>query len=80
MPDNRLTARSTPSQPATVINVAGEYVGGPAFTVIAGPCSVEGREMLMQSAASVRASGARMLRSSCSRKRARRQVFPSSLS
>ena len=62
MPDNRLTARSTPSQPATVINVAGEYVGGPAFTVIAGPCSVEGREMLMQSAASVRASGARMLR------------------
>jgi 3-deoxy-7-phosphoheptulonate synthase len=62
MPDNRLTARSTPSQPATVINVAGEYIGGPAFTVIAGPCSVEGREMLLKSASAVRASGARMLR------------------
>jgi len=62
MPDNRLTARSTPSQPATVINVAGEYIGGPAFTVIAGPCSVEGRDMLLQSATAVRASGARMLR------------------
>ena len=62
MPDNRLTARSTPNQPATVINVAGEYIGGPAFTVIAGPCSVEGREMLMQTAAAVRGSGARMLR------------------
>lgn len=62
MPDNRLTARSTPSQPATVITAAGEYLGGPAFTVIAGPCSVEGREMLMQSALAVRGSGARMLR------------------
>ena len=62
MPDNRLTARSTPSQPATVINVAGEYIGGPVFTVIAGPCSVEGREMLLQAASAVRGSGARMLR------------------
>jgi 3-deoxy-7-phosphoheptulonate synthase len=62
MPDNRLTARSTPTQPATIITVAGEYVGGPAFTVIAGPCSVEGREMLMRSASAVRASGARLLR------------------
>jgi 3-deoxy-7-phosphoheptulonate synthase len=62
MPDNRLTARSTPSQPATVINVAGEYLGGPAFTVIAGPCSVEGRDMLLRSASAVRSSGARMLR------------------
>jgi len=62
MPDNRLTARSTPSQPATAVNVAGETIGGPAFAVIAGPCSVEGRDMLLSSAASVRASGARLLR------------------
>jgi 3-deoxy-7-phosphoheptulonate synthase len=62
MPDNRLTARSTPSQPATVINVAGEYLGGPAFTVIAGPCSVEGRDMLLRSASADRSSGARILR------------------
>ena len=62
MPDNRLTARSTPTQPATAVRVAGEMIGGPAFAVIAGPCSVEGREMLLKSAASVRASGARFLR------------------
>ncbi len=62
MPDNRLTARSTPTQPATAVHVAGETIGGPAFAVIAGPCSVEGRDMLLSSAASVRASGARLLR------------------
>jgi 3-deoxy-7-phosphoheptulonate synthase len=62
MQDNRLTARSTPTQPATAVHVAGETIGGPAFAVIAGPCSVEGRDMLLSSAASVRASGARLLR------------------
>ena len=62
MTDQRLTARTAPTQPATAIDVAGETVGGAAFTVIAGPCSVEGRELLMRSAASVRASGARLLR------------------
>jgi 3-deoxy-7-phosphoheptulonate synthase len=62
MLDNRLTARSTPTQPATTVHVAGESIGGPAFAVIAGPCSVEGRDMLLSSAASVRASGARFLR------------------
>lgn len=62
MLDTRLTSRTTPTQPATVLRIAGEIVGGPAFTVIAGPCSVEGREMLLQSAAVVRASGARLLR------------------
>ena len=58
MPDTRLTARTNPTQPATAVHVAGETVGGSAFTVIAGPCSVEGRDMLISSAASVRASGA----------------------
>ena len=62
MPDTRLTARTNPTQPATAVHVAGETVGGSAFTVIAGPCSVEGRDMLISSAASVRASGARLLR------------------
>jgi 3-deoxy-7-phosphoheptulonate synthase len=62
MPDNRLTARTTPNQPATAIEVAGEYIGGAAFTVIAGPCSVEGRDMLLRTATAVRSSGARLLR------------------
>ncbi len=62
MLETRLTARTTPTQAATIIRIADEAVGGPAFTVIAGPCSVEGREMLLRSAAVVRASGARLLR------------------
>lgn len=37
-------------------------VGGPALTIIAGPCSVEGREMLQTSARAVKAAGATMLR------------------
>jgi 3-deoxy-7-phosphoheptulonate synthase len=62
MPDTRLTARSTPTQPATALRVGDELIGGAAFTVIAGPCSVEGREMLLHTAAAVRSSGARLLR------------------
>jgi 3-deoxy-7-phosphoheptulonate synthase len=37
-------------------------VGGRAIAVIAGPCSVEGRDMLLATARSVRAAGAVMLR------------------
>ena len=62
MPDMRLTARSNPTQPATAVRVGDERIGGAAFTVIAGPCSVEGRDMILRTAASVRASGARLLR------------------
>jgi 3-deoxy-7-phosphoheptulonate synthase len=62
MSDTRLTARSTPTQPATAVDVGHETIGGAAFTVIAGPCSVEGREMLLHTAASVRGAGARLLR------------------
>ena len=73
--DTRLTARSTPTQPATVLRIAGETIGGPAFTVIAGPCSVEGREMLLQSAALVRACGARLLRGGAFKPRTSPYVF-----
>ncbi len=37
-------------------------LGGSELVVVAGPCSVEGEEMLMQTARSVKASGARALR------------------
>jgi 3-deoxy-7-phosphoheptulonate synthase len=37
-------------------------IGGPALAIIAGPCSVEGREMLLETATAVRASGAHALR------------------
>ena len=41
---------------------AGCAVGGRELAVIAGPCSVEGRDMLLASARAVRAAGAVMLR------------------
>jgi 3-deoxy-7-phosphoheptulonate synthase len=41
---------------------ASAVVGGRELAIIAGPCSVEGREMLRQTAHSVRAAGAGMLR------------------
>ncbi|HEX7242716.1 MAG TPA: hypothetical protein VF263_20680, partial [Longimicrobiaceae bacterium] len=40
----------------------GATVGGRELAVIAGPCSVEGREMLGETARAVRAAGAGMLR------------------
>ncbi|HTI62390.1 MAG TPA: 3-deoxy-7-phosphoheptulonate synthase [Gemmatimonadaceae bacterium] len=50
----------------TVVHVGGRDArasfGGRAVTVIAGPCSVESREMLSETASAVRAAGARMLR------------------
>lgn len=41
---------------------AGAIIGGTEIAVIAGPCSVEGREMLQETAHAVRAAGAGMLR------------------
>ena len=50
----------------TVVRVGGRDAaasfGGNAITVIAGPCSVENREMLVNTATLVRAAGATMLR------------------
>lgn len=37
-------------------------IGGTDLAIIAGPCSVEGREMLWESAAAVQSAGARLLR------------------
>ena len=59
-----LVSRSTePRRPNTVVRV-GERValGSDAIALIAGPCSVEGRAMLLDTAHAVRASGATMLR------------------
>lgn len=46
----------------TVIQVGEEKVGGGRFTMIAGPCSVESREQVLEVARCVKASGATMLR------------------
>ena len=46
----------------TVIKVAGRKIGGGNFEIIAGPCSVEGKEQVVSIARSVKESGAGFLR------------------
>jgi phospho-2-dehydro-3-deoxyheptonate aldolase len=46
----------------TVINVNGRTIGGEKLAVIAGPCSVESEEQIVEIAKSVKASGAGFLR------------------
>jgi len=60
----KLAAREFVAEPSLVRVGAhgGAVVGGNRLSVIAGPCSVEGREMLRETAVSVKASGAGMLR------------------
>ena len=49
-------------QARTVIDVGGTKIGNGELVVIAGPCSVESEEQLIETAHAVKASGARMLR------------------
>ena len=46
----------------TVIRVGATEVGGGAFAVMAGPCSIESEEQMLSVAASVKAAGATMIR------------------
>jgi 3-deoxy-7-phosphoheptulonate synthase len=46
----------------TVIDVGGARVGGDHFAAIAGPCTVESREVMLESARLVRDAGAQLLR------------------
>jgi 3-deoxy-7-phosphoheptulonate synthase len=46
----------------TVIDVAGVLLGGRQVTVMAGPCSVESREQILETAAAVKEAGATFLR------------------
>src|SRR3989454_776969 len=62
----RLASRElAPPGGRTVVRIGGgpgASVGGPALLVIAGPCSVEGREMLLETACGVGRAGATALR------------------
>jgi 3-deoxy-7-phosphoheptulonate synthase len=53
---------AAPGGRATLVRAGGATIGGQEFSVIAGPCPVEGREMLIETAMSVAGSGAVMLR------------------
>ena len=46
----------------TVVDVGGVPVGGGNFTVIAGPCSIESEEQIVEVAGDVKAAGASLLR------------------
>jgi 3-deoxy-7-phosphoheptulonate synthase len=46
----------------TVVDIGGVKIGGPRFTVIAGPCSVESYEQTLRIARLVKAAGAELLR------------------
>ncbi len=46
----------------TVIDVGGVPLGGKALAIMAGPCSVESREQIIEVALAVKAAGARFLR------------------
>ncbi|HXM90064.1 MAG TPA: 3-deoxy-7-phosphoheptulonate synthase, partial [Candidatus Dormibacteraeota bacterium] len=46
----------------TVVDVKGVRIGGRELIVMAGPCSVESREQLMETARGVKAAGAHILR------------------
>jgi 3-deoxy-7-phosphoheptulonate synthase len=59
MKNLKLTLRKTEQR--TIINVSNVAVGHD-FTVIAGPCSVESEEQILESARAVKAAGADMLR------------------
>ena len=46
----------------TVVDVGGVKIGGGNFQIIAGPCSVESREQIIEVAKAIKASGATLLR------------------
>jgi len=63
---HRLASRQlAPPGGRTIVRIGdgpGASLGGPALLVIAGPCSVEGREMLLETARGVKQAGAAALR------------------
>jgi len=57
----KLASREIHPEP-TVVTAEGVQIGGTAFAVIAGPCSVESREQIFATAEAVKAAGASILR------------------
>ena len=57
----KLSARSYHPE-GTIVEVNGVRIGGPEVVIIAGPCSVESREQLFETADAVKAAGAKLLR------------------
>jgi 3-deoxy-7-phosphoheptulonate synthase len=56
----RVSRKSKPE--TTQVNISGIHVGGSEVVIIAGPCAVENREQLLNTAKQVHAAGANILR------------------
>src|SRR2546421_12576592 len=61
----------------TVVDVSGVQIGGPELIVMAGPCSVESRDQLMETARGVKAAGAKNLPRRAYKTRNLPHYFPS---
>src|SRR6266568_4243375 len=46
----------------TILDIGGRKIGGPHFMTIAGPCTIESRDQMLEAAAAVHAGGAQLLR------------------
>ncbi|MFM8885818.1 MAG: N-acetylneuraminate synthase family protein, partial [Chthoniobacterales bacterium] len=57
----KLASREAKTAP-TIVDASGVKIGGDAFVLMAGPCSVESADQLMQCARAVKAAGATVLR------------------
>jgi 3-deoxy-7-phosphoheptulonate synthase len=70
------SASSTPArQLAKTVQVGPVTIGGPEFTVIAGPCSIESHSQFLQTAQAVKESGAVLLRGGVWKLRTSPQTF-----
>ena len=58
----KLASREIKPEPSAVEIVPGLSVGAGAFLVMAGPCSVESEEQILECARAVKAAGAKVLR------------------
>src|SRR3954464_3567071 len=58
----KLASRQFKKDARTVIDIDGRKIGGPHFMTIAGPCTVESRDVLLDTARTVRDAGAQLLR------------------
>jgi len=61
MSADKLVHRSENSN-GTIVRIGNVLIGGEEFVVAAGPCAIESRQQIMETAALVTASGARLLR------------------
>lgn len=58
----KLASREVQPEPSAVEIVPGLAIGGKEFVVVAGPCAVEGREQICETAEAIKLAGARALR------------------